>query len=113
MAGHCELLRYVAWGSAEALDVGRRANVGAAGLGNGAARGGDVDGCIGMQWRWPGSRAARAGTAGIDRVLRDKGRFCCLKVRWCCGKEKEEARGQRQTSARGQGVGCQGLARCT
>ena len=42
------------------------------GVRNGAAHGGDVDGCVGMQWRWPGGRAARLGTAGIDGVARQE-----------------------------------------
>ena len=99
--GHRQQGQWRRWPSTErdGVDAGMPS-----GVGNGATHGGDADGCAGMQWRWPGSRAARGGTAGIDRVLRDKGRFCCLKVRWCCGKEKEEARGQRQTGARGQGA---------
>ena len=42
------------------------------GVENGAAHGGNADGCVGMQWRWPGGRAARAGTAGIDSVARQE-----------------------------------------
>jgi hypothetical protein len=49
-------------------------------------------------------RGAREARWAAQRGLGHKGRCCCLKVRWCYGKEKEEAKGQRQTGARWQGA---------